>query len=345
MAKSASITPIPKYLGNIGSSKNSPCFGFAGVAASLANHFLQSTRHEIIFNKLKTITLAAVIAAATLFGGGKAWALDLDPDVVIAAHTLSVPGCGDITVSTATFPLQRRFRVSDGSSLISDITYVRGASSSPWVLRDAINNGQPASYMAARCPGLSSVSCAFGTPIISTQAAFDAASFTGSSWTGTDNTDGIQYRYFMGWEGVNGTIHVFRREAANQAPTADAGPDQTVASAAAVTLDGTGSSDPDAGQTLTYAWTQTGGDTVTLSDATAVGPSFTAPTLAAGEPDQTLTFSLIVTDNLGLASNADTVKITVISGPSVTLSGGPVAIANTDPFTVTATFSKDVTGL
>lgn len=149
----------------------------------------------------------------------------------------------------------------------------------------------------------------------------------------------------MGWEGVNGTIHVFRREAANQAPTADAGPDQTVASAAAVTLDGTGSSDPDAGQTLTYAWTQTGGDTVTLSDATAVGPSFTAPTLAAGEPDQTLTFSLIVTDNLGLASNADTVTITVISGPSVTLSGGPVAIANTDPFTVTATFSKDVTGL
>ena len=45
----------------------------------------------------------------------------------------------------------------------------------------------------------------------------------------------------------------------NQAPTADAGDDQTVAAGATVNLDGTGSSDPDAGDTLDYTWTQTGG--------------------------------------------------------------------------------------
>jgi hypothetical protein len=98
---------------------------------------------------------------------------------------------------------------------------------------------------------------------------------------------------------------------ANVAPTANAGPDQTVASATApVTLNGTGSSDPDAGQTLTYAWTAPAG--ITLSNATAASPTFTAPTLAVGAANQTLTFSLIVTDNLGLASTADTVTITVV---------------------------------
>jgi hypothetical protein len=98
---------------------------------------------------------------------------------------------------------------------------------------------------------------------------------------------------------------------ANQAPQAYAGPDQTVASATApVTLNGTGSSDPNAGQTLTYAWTAPAG--ITLSNATAASPTFTAPTLAVGAANQTLTFSLIVTDNLGLASTADSVTITVV---------------------------------
>ena len=69
----------------------------------------------------------------------------------------------------------------------------------------------------------------------------------------------------------------------NQAPTADAGADQTVASGATVNLNGNGSSDPD-GDTLTFAWTQTGGTAVTLTGADTATPSFTAPTLAPGDP-------------------------------------------------------------
>lgn len=62
--------------------------------------------------------------------------------------------------------------------------------------------------------------------------------------------------------------------AANTAPVADAGPDQAdISEGTTVTLDGSGSSDADAGQTLGYSWVQIEGPAVTLSSATAAQPS------------------------------------------------------------------------
>ncbi len=87
-------------------------------------------------------------------------------------------------------------------------------------------------------------------------------------------------------------------------PIANAGPNQTVApSATGVALDGTGSTD-DAGIS-TYAWVQTSGTTVTLSDAAVAEPTFTAPA-----SDDTLVFQLTVTDTGG-AIDTDSVTITV----------------------------------
>ena len=72
-----------------------------------------------------------------------------------------------------------------------------------------------------------------------------------------------------------------------------------------VTLDGSGSRDRDAGTTLTYEWSQTSGTTVTLSSATAIQPTFTAPNQAA-----TLVFQLVVND--GVNSLPATVIIVVV---------------------------------
>ncbi len=89
----------------------------------------------------------------------------------------------------------------------------------------------------------------------------------------------------------------------NRAPTADAGADQTVHPGDTVTLDGSGSTDPD-GDALVYRWTQTGGAAVTFTPNLSV-TTFTAPTQTGA-----LTFTLTVTDTGGL-SHADSVVITV----------------------------------
>lgn len=75
-----------------------------------------------------------------------------------------------------------------------------------------------------------------------------------------------------------------------------------------VTLDGSGSSDPD-DEPFVYAWTQTDGPEVTLSDASAAMPTFVAA--SAG----TYGFSLSVTDEEGASSTATT-TLTVAAAPA-----------------------------
>jgi LmbE family N-acetylglucosaminyl deacetylase len=103
-------------------------------------------------------------------------------------------------------------------------------------------------------------------------------------------------------------------------PTAVAGPAQSVASGATVTLDGSGSSDPNH-LPLTYKWTQTAGPAVTLSNATAAKPTFTAPAGPAS-----LTFSLVVSDG-SLSSAPSSVGVTVAAPVSEDANVAPLATA------------------
>ena len=128
---------------------------------------------------------------------------------------------------------------------------------------------------------------------------------------------------------------------ANLEPVADAGPDQSVNVNAAVTLSAIGSTDPDGNTPLTYGWAQTGGPSVTLSDNTVAQPTFTAPAAPT-----VITFTLTVTDSLGLAdATPDEVVITVsdvaIAGLSAQNSG-PTRLDDATSFTATTTAGTNV---
>lgn len=110
--------------------------------------------------------------------------------------------------------------------------------------------------------------------------------------------------------------------AVNHPPTVSAVAPPNAASGALVTLDGSASSDPD-GDSLSFAWTQQSGPTVTLANASASKASFTTPAVTA---DTALAFKLTVTDAKG-ASASSMVSLTVVAP---TANRAPVANAGAD---------------
>jgi hypothetical protein len=128
-------------------------------------------------------------------------------------------------------------------------------------------------------------------------------------------------------------------EPVNRAPTADAGEDRTVFVNSQVTLDGSGSTDPD-NDLLTCFWEQTAGPVaVSLSDNAALDPTFT--------PAQVGIYGFQLTVSDGEYSDEDNVSITVRNENSAP--GAPlVTISPEQPRTgdnlVCAALSADVDG-
>jgi RHS repeat-associated protein/uncharacterized repeat protein (TIGR01451 family) len=144
---------------------------------------------------------------------------------------------------------------------------------------------------------------------------------------------------------VNSTPATVTINDVNSPPVANAGPAQSVALGAIVTLDGTGSSDVD-GQALSYSWSilsKPAGSAATLSQSASPNPFFTAD--KAGN----YVIQLIVNDGI-VNSQPATVTISTINsvpvanpGPSrtvsvgatVNLDGSGSSDADSDPLTYT----------
>ena len=133
------------------------------------------------------------------------------------------------------------------------------------------------------------------------------STFTSAGWDFTDIWVMVDYPRFQ-WE------------QSNEPPVADAGPDQQVECAGhagtEVTLDGTGSSDPD-GDPLTFAWAAPG---ITFDDPSSATPAATFPL-------GTTTVTLTVADPSG-ESSTDQVDITVVdtTPPTVSVMATPASL-------------------
>ena len=120
-----------------------------------------------------------------------------------------------------------------------------------------------------------------------------------------------------------------------QPPIANAGSNQTVTVGTLVTLNGSGSSDPNTPPLpLTYRWTQTSGPAVTLTGANTATPSFT-PTQAGS-----YVFSLVVNNGV-LDSTAASVTITVNPKAPIANAGSNQTVTVGTPVTLNGSGSFD----
>jgi hypothetical protein len=121
----------------------------------------------------------------------------------------------------------------------------------------------------------------------------------------------------------------FRLIVSNLPPVADAGPDRTTPEGADITLDGSGSFDPEGGA-LTYSW-DLDGDGACDDSSGDPTPEFTS----VGN-DRATTVKVCVTDPAGLSSE-DTATVTVTNvAPSIEVDD-PAAVAENTPTTVAGT--------
>ena len=200
------------------------------------------------------------------------------PDLIISAGN-------DQTVSSGT-PVQLRVVVLSQGAPLQSYLWVHNNSSTTGTLPITSYNQQTLEF----------------TPQVTTQTTYD---FT-VAVTDQDRvvaTDSVQVT-------VNPLV------SNNQPPVAVAGNDQTVTAGDTVTLDGSGSNDPD-GSISTWNWSVISGN-VTLQSTGVSSVQFQAPQVAT---TTTVTLRLTVTDNQQ-ATSFDDVVITVTGNPPPTANAG-----------------------
>jgi hypothetical protein len=148
-----------------------------------------------------------------------------------------------------------------------------------------------------------------GSSVTLTAVDLDAANFTFiAPSTGVEATVELVFELTVtdddGAEASDTVVFTVNR--VNQAPVAAAGEDKSIDGLTEVTLSG-GGTDSD-GTIASYAWAQTGGDTVDLSGADQASTTFEAPSTTSV---LNLEFTLTVTDSDG-ETDSDVVAVIVI---------------------------------
>ncbi len=172
---------------------------------------------------------------------------------------------------------------------------------------------------------------------IALDASAEDPSFTAPN-VSEDTPVEFTLRVSDGTASVSDKVIITIQDSANAAPTVNAGPDQTVAEGATVTLSGT-ATDADPEDTLAYSWSHNSTALTIALDASAEDPSFTAPNVSEDTPVE---FTLRVSD--GTASVSDKVIITIQDSANAapTVNAGPdQTVAEGSTVTLSGTATDD----
>lgn len=233
-----------------------------------------------------------------------------DPVTLLYMH--SMPGDFIGAGQTLTFnPLQAQFALSslgcfDGCGV--ELTVNDGASND-WTLEFAVPQGgtlQAGTYDLAQgypsqsptLPGLTVYGNGRGcNAVAGTFSVLDVQK------DGSGNITSLALDFVQHCEGLAPALYGKIRYNSNvplDQPIANGGPPQAVIQGGTVSLPGTAYAGGDGNTIVSYQWTQVSGPGVSLSDASAANPSFTAPVVPPGGAD--LVFRLTVTNSDGLVS-------------------------------------------
>jgi len=163
-----------------------------------------------------------------------------------------------------------------------------------------------------------------------------SGTFYGSNYLDLDDDGDLDVSGATWGNGVQ--VYGTNLDSGNQKPVADAGDYQEVYTGDPVTLDGSGSSDPEDGDDLDYEWTVEAGnpEEVTLSDNHVVDPGFTAPD-TPGDYE----FTLRVKDTQDTWSDPDTVTVRVLNRAPVADAGEDQDAYTDDSVTLDGSNSSD----
>jgi len=265
-------------------------------------------------------------------------------DNSVTTTTVVTPGSTDLAVTGSALPA---VVMLDGIITYTLNVKNLGPAATAATLRDTLPTGTTLISVTqtgsvGSCTGTTAITCEWPSLSVAAQVTLVVRATAAGTLTNIAVVSGAS----PDPNSVNNAVTLVTR--VNRAPIANAGPDQ-VASAggtcrAIVTLNGTGSSDPD-GDTLTYTWTIDNQlpPPITFSPVDPSTGMVTGPTITGPVPPGVHTVMLTVTDGFGAASS-DTVVVTVRDETAPTFSGvpAPVIVEQSSPAGATVTMTMPI---
>lgn len=182
-----------------------------------------------MYHQIYKAVAAATVAGSLVLQVGAAWALDANFGNTVASGPAinwsplpPAAGCDGGRLGTTKYFDGTNNVITasvSGGSALGDFVQTFFTVGGDFVRANGIAQsdpfdfgfGNPFNFLSTLCPNLTDIATVSANTITDA-AAYAAAGFVGNIFEATDTNDGLRYRYTVGFEGVTGTVPMFRRE-------------------------------------------------------------------------------------------------------------------------------------